>query len=673
MYDKIFSKGKINGCIIKNRVVLSPMDDALGQASGELSPRAIEYYANKARGGVGLVIVGYIAVVGPELGGIAMSGETHLRTLNDRHAMGILAERVHEYGAKLFCQLNHPGRKTSAKYNEGHTPVSSTAMPSKMMGKTSPCHELTKDEILQIEEGFANGAEHAYRAGADGVELHCGHHYLFSQFINPVRNERTDEYGGSMENRCRIVVETVQKIRERVPKNYPVTARIHLFDGEGYEGENTVEDMIEVAKYLEANGIDGFNCSIGSIDRISAPEMKTGWRSPYFKQFKQALKVPVYGPNEMKTPEDAEQALEDGVYDFVMMGRQLSADPEWANKAKEGRADEITPCISCNYCIYHVSAEDAQIRCAVNPLLGREIDNLQPMPKGEGTVIVIGAGPAGIQASMTLSKRGFKVILCDKRPELCGSLNLANKAPNKFRMNNLVNYYRHMVDKDENIEVRLNYEITPERLDELQKLNPYAVVLASGGQPITPRLPGIEKGVNSFDVLSGKVKITGKNVAVIGGGMTGIEAAEKLAEDGNKVTVVEMMPMLGTGIYYYNVLKNRQFLERHGAVIKTNTRLLEVRDGAVFVEPVKVDANSAAVQGMQNIVGFVDVDNSETETGPYEIPCDVCVLSLGVRSDLSLLEELEDRFEKVVHVGDCTNPGRIGDATSTAFLAVKRL
>ena len=580
MYEKLFSKGKINGCVLRNRVILSPMDDTLGTATGEISQRAIEYYAAKAKGGTGLIIVGYIAVVGSELGGIAMSGETHLITLNDRHAMSILAERVHEYGGKVFCQLNHPGRKTAPEYNEGHMPVSATAMPSKMVGKTAPCHELTVDEIHRIEDGFARGAEHAFKAGCDGIEIHCGHHYLMNQFLNPVRNERTDEYGGSMENRCRIVVETVEKIRELVPATFPVTVRLPLFDGEGYEGENTLDDYIEIAKHLEAHGVDAFNTTIGSADRTGSPEMKAGWRNEYYKKFKAALHVPIYGPNEVKTPDEAEQFLEEGVYDFQILGRAHSADPEWCNKARSGHAEDIRPCISCNYCLYRVTAEDAQIRCAVNPLLGREVDNLQPMKPGEGTVIVIGAGPAGIQSAMTLTERGYHVEMYDKRDELCGSLNLANKAPNKFRMDNLVHWYRRQVEKNPNITVHLNTEITPEKFDELAAMKPHAVVLASGGQPIVPgRIPGIEKGIASFDVLRGDVKLTGKRVAVIGGGMT----------------------------------------------------------------------------------------------GPYEIPVDCTVLSLGIRPDSSLLEELESRFENVVAIGDCVNPGRIGDATGAAFLAVKNL
>ena len=295
------------------------------------------------------------------------------------------------------------------------------------------------------------------------------------------------------------------------------------------------------------------------------------------------------------------------------------------------------------------------------------------MKPGEGTVIVIGAGPAGIQSAMTLTERGCHVEMYDKRDELCGSLNLANKAPNKFRMDNLVHWYRRQVEKNPNITVQLNTEITPEKLDELAAMKPHAVVLACGGQPIVPgRIPGIEKGIASFDVLRGDVKLTGKRVAVIGGGMTGLETAERLAEDGNEVIVVEMAPIVGNGIFYYNVVKTQQFLTERGATIKTNTALREIKDGAIVVEPWHGKFVSASLKGMRNINGYVAAGEAE-QTDPYEIPVDCTVLSLGIRPDSSLLEELESRFENVVAIGDCVNPGRIGDATGAAFLAVKNL
>ena len=673
MYEKIFESGKIGGCELKNRIILSPMEETLGQASGEITPRAIEYYANKAKGGCGLIIAGYISVMNARLSGIGKSGQIHLWNLNDRRAMSVLAERVHEYGAKLFCQLHHPGRRGSSMYNDGNMIVSATAMPSKMHGRTELAHELTVDEIHEIEDAFANAAEHAYWAGADGVELHAGHFYLLHQFICPIRNERTAVLVGSMENRCRIVVETIQKIRERTPDSFAVTLRIHLFDEDGYEGELSLEDMLEITKYFEANGVDAFNFSVGSANRTGSPDIKTGWRSEYLKRFKKELHVPIYGNNETRTPDEAEQMLEDGVFDFVLMGRAQNADPAWANKAKAGHPEDIRPCLSCNYCVYRVNAEDKQIRCAVNPLLGREIDNLLPLTRGEGTVIVIGAGPAGIQASMTLTERGYRVKLYDKRSELCGSLNLANKAPNKFRMDNLIRYYTCQVEKNPNIELHLNTEVTPAILDELKAANPHAVVLAGGGQPIVPgRIPGVEKGIPSFDVLNGKVKMTGKKVAVIGGGMTGLETAERLAEDGNQVIVVEMKPLLGDGIFVYNVNMTKKFLEERGAEFKTCTALKEIKDGSIVVEPYHGKFISAGLQGMRNISGYVDLKTSEDD-GPCEIPVDAVVLSLGIRPDLSFLDELERRFENVVHIGDCTSPGRIGDATSSAYLSVKNL
>lgn len=577
MYEKIFEEGKIGGLTLRNRVILSPMDDDLSGATGEISDRAIEYYAAKAKGGTGLVIVGYVGVCGPELGGVAKPGQCFLRNLHDRRAFSVLADRVHEYG-------------------------------------------------------------------------------------------------GSMENRCRIVVETIQKIRQKTPKGFPVTIRLHLLDDEGFEGDLTIDNYIEIAKYFEANGVDAIHFSIGTEDRTGAPDMKAGWRDQYFKRFKEALSIPIYGPNEVKHPDEAEAILEQGYQDFIIMGRQHSADPEWCSKAKSGHVEDIRPCINCNFCVHHVTADESQIRCAVNPTLGREIDNKLPMPRGEGTVIVIGAGPAGIQASLTLADRGYKVILCDKRKELCGSLNLANKAPNKFRMDNLIAYYKVQVSKRANIELRLNYEITPARMAELQKLNPHAVLYCGGGVPIAPAsIPGIDKGVPCFDVLNGVAKFTGKTVAVIGGGMTGLETAERLAADGNKVIVVEMSQVIGNGIYFYNVRKTRRTLEDQGAEVKTNTALREIKDGCIVVEPCTTNLIGTALVGIRNIAGVDDEVVEDTNVGPYEIPVDATVLSLGIAPETGLVKELHKYFDNVVSLGDCVKPGRIGDATSAAFLRCKNL
>lgn len=675
MYEKLLSEGRINGCTIRNRVILSPMDDCLGQSSGEVTQRGIEYYANKAKGGCGLVIVGYVGFIGPEMGGVAMSGQTFLMNYDQRHAMSILAERVHEYGGKVFVQLNHPGRKTNRDFNQGHEPVSSSAMtPDLEKRGFVPCHELTVDEIQQIETACADAALHAFRAGVDGVEIHCAHYYLFNQFLSPSRNARTDEYGGSMENRCRIIVETIEKIRERVPDNYPITIRVHLLDGEGMDGDNSLEDMLEITQYLEKKGVDAFHFSIGTEQRTGTPEMKSGWRNEYYKKFKEVLSVPIYGPNEVKTPEEAEANLEAGAYDFVVMGRQLSADPEWVNKAMEGRSEDIRPCLSCNWCVNRVTADQAQIRCAVNPLLGREVDNLMPLKDGEGTVCVIGAGPAGVQAAMTLSKRGFKVKLYDELDKVGGTLNYANKPPHKDRIENLRHWFELQAEKDENIEVHLNTKVDEKMLDELEAMNPYAVILACGGTPIAPgRLPGIEKALVWKDVLSGSADIRNQNVAVIGGGMTGLETAQYLVERGNKVTIIEMLPLVGNGIYFYNVRNDLRHLKEKGTVIKVNTQMLEVKDDAVVVKPTKVKYTGTSLAGIKNIAGVADAESKDESTEPYEIPVDRTVVALGVRPQTELLAELKRRFKKVVNIGDCNKQGNIGNATYEGYLTAKNI
>lgn len=675
MYERLFTPGRINGCTIPNRIVLAPMDDCLGQASGEMSQRAIEYYAKKSEGGCGLIIIGYVGVVGSELGGVAMSGQTFLCNMDQRHAISNAAERIHDCGGRVFVQLNHPGRKTMKKFNNGHEPLSATALPTQLAARGfQACKEMSVEEIRQVEDGFASAAEHAYLAGVDGVELHCAHWYLLHQFISPVRNERIDNYGGSMENRTRIVTEIIQKIRQKVPSTFPVTVRLHFLDDEGFPNDLKIQDYIQIAQHLEKNGVDAIHFSIGTEDRTGAPDMVAGWRNDYYKQFKKALSIPIYGPNEVKIPDEAERFLEEGIYDFVVMGRPQSADPEWGKKAREGRPEDIRPCINCNFCVHHVTADEYQIRCAVNPTLGREIDDLIPAKPGEGLVVVIGGGPGGIQAAQTLAGRGYHVELYDDKPELGGTLHLANKAPGKFRMDMLIRYYQHMVAQNSNISVHLNHRITEADLDKMQERHPTAIVLACGGMQIVPKgIPGIERGILCNDIFTRKVKISGKRVVVVGGGMSGLEAAECLVATGNQVTLIEMAPIVGNGIYFYNVRKTRRALESAGTVIKTGTMLQEIRENTVVVSPYRGQFISSAMGGVANIAGVADREETDTHEGPYEIPMDAAVLALGVAPNNELAELLKKRFDRVIELGDCIKPGKISDATSAGYWRMKNL
>ena len=562
--------------------------------------------------------------------------------------MAHFAERVHAYGTKLFVQLHHPGRKTTTEYNDGYQPVSCSAVTPSMPKDTVPCRELTVDEIKEIEKYFVKGARFAMWAGADGIQIHCAHGYLLNQFLNPAKNSRTDEYGGSMENRCRIVVEIVKGIREVVGPRFPITVRLNAFEGEGLPGEADADEMRRIGKYLSQNGIDGIHLTMTSIDRVGTPDMKAGWRNQIYAYFKEAVDtIPVYGPNEVKTPEEGEKVLESGSQDFLVLARQQIADPEWVNKAREGRSEDIRPCISCNTCMQQITIDHQPLRCSVNPLAGREIDN-QFLPKGEGLVVIIGAGPGGMQAALTASARGFKVILIEKEKELGGALQLANKAPDKFRIDNLIRYFKGQIEKDPNIEVWLNYEVTEEKLDELAALKPYAVVSAVGGRQVVPNIPGVSLAVMANDVLSGKCEIRNKKAVVVGGGMTGLETAEYLTARGNSVQVLEMLPAPGRGIFNFNVTKTVNALEKQGTEIHTCTRADSISKEAVTV---------------------TDTRRGRSE----EIPCDVVVLAIGVYTDHSMRDMLEKRFFNVTEIGDANKAGKIMTAVRDGYDRIKVL
>ena len=648
MYNKIFSRGKINGVELKNRVTMGPMDESLGDNSGNVSPRCMEYFLARAKGGTAALVTSYVAVCPPELGGIAMPGQLRLLNIGNQLSMAHFAERVHAYGAKLFVQLHHPGRKTTAEYNDGYQPVSCSAITPSMPKDTVPCRELTVDEIKEIERYFVKGARFAMWAGADGIQIHCAHGYLLNQFLNPAQNARTDEYGGSMENRCRIVVEIVKGIREVVGPKFPITVRLNAFEGEGLPGEADADEMRRIGKYFSQNGIDGIHLTMTSIDRVGTPDMKAGWRNQIYAYFKEVVDtIPVYGPNEVKTPEEGEKVLESGCQDFLVLARQQIADPEWVNKAREGRSDDIRPCISCNTCMQQITIDHQPLRCSVNPLAGREIDN-QFLPKGEGLVVIIGAGPGGMQAALTASARGFKVMLIEKEKELGGVLQLANKAPDKFRIDNLIRYFQGQIEKDPNIEVWLNYEVTEEKLDELAALKPYAVVSAVGGRQVVPNIPGVSLAVMANDVLSGKREIRNKKAVVVGGGMTGLETAEYLAARGNSVKVLEMLPAPGRGIFNFNVTKTVNALEKQRTEIYTCTRADSISKEAVTV---------------------TDTRSGRSE----EIPCDVVVLAIGVYTDHSMRDMLEKRFFNVTEIGDANKAGKIMTAVRDGYDRIKVL
>ncbi len=652
-YEKLFSPIQINGVELKNRIVMSPMHDGLGLTGGDVNQQVIEYFAARAKGGVGLIINGFTVVCPDELCGTAGAGQSHLTTLDNRNSFQLLAERVHEYDCKLFIQLHHPGRSVYAPQflNGGRQPVSSTAMPASLKGDShaAPARELTVPEIKQIVKCYAIAAQGAYTAGCDGVEVHCAHGYLFSQFINPFKNERKDEYGGSLENCCRIATETLDAIRKVVPKSFPVSVRINGAEGDfrpnGKEWD--MNYMRGVAKLLVEHGADMVNVSMGGMDCMPNPDMRARYRDDIIKNIKDVVDVPVAAVNCLKTPEEAEGMLADGIADMAILGRQLICDPDWANKARTGHEDDIRPCLSCNNCIHHSSLMQP-IRCAINPLAGREAEDNTLVP-GTGNAVVIGAGPAGIEAAFTLAAKGYDVTMYEKSDRIGGSINLADKAPGKFRMDILLDYWKRQLEKNDRITVKLNTEITDAKIAEIKReLAPKVVCLNVGGKPVMPPMPGLENAVTAHDVLSGKVSVEGKRVVIIGGGMTALETAEFMAERKNTIVLCEMMPQFAADTFIYRVVKTQLGLARQGVCMKPHTMVLGANEEGVLYRDL--------VTGLEGV-----------------LPAEVIVLSLGVRPDRTLRAKLDEAFDNVVVLGDSNKTGTLQNATGATFHRLKRI
>ena len=652
-YEKLFTPIQINGVELKNRIVMSPMHDGLGLTGGDVNQQVIEYFAARAKGGVGLIINGFTVVCPDELCGTAGAGQSHLTTLDNRNSFQLLAERVHEYDCKLFIQLHHPGRSVYAPQflNGGRQPVSSTAMPASLKGDShaAPARELTVPEIKQIVKCYAIAAQGAYTAGCDGVEVHCAHGYLFSQFINPFKNERKDEYGGSLENCCRIATETLDAIRKVVPKSFPVSVRINGAEGDfrpnGKEWD--MNYMRGVAKLLVEHGADMVNVSMGGMDCMPNPDMRARYRDDIIKNIKDVVDVPVAAVNCLKTPEEAEGMLADGIADMAILGRQLICDPDWANKARTGHEDDIRPCLSCNNCIHHSSLMQP-IRCAINPLAGREAEDNILVP-GTGNAVVIGAGPAGIEAAFTLAAKGYDVTMYEKSDRIGGSINLADKAPGKFRMDILLDYWKRQLEKNGKITVKLNTEITDAKIAEIKReLDPKVVCLNVGGKPVVPPMPGLENAVTAHDVLSGKVSVEGKRVVIIGGGMTALETAEFMAERKNTIVLCEMMPQFAADTFIYRVVKTQLGLARQGVCMKPHTMVLGANEEGVLYRDL--------VTGLEGV-----------------LPAEVIVLSLGVHPDRTLRAKLDEAFDNVVVLGDSNKTGTLQNATGATFHRLKRI
>ena len=633
-FPHLFSKHQIGPVGVKNRIVMLPLGTALASDTGAATREFIDYYTERARGGAGLIIVEATLVDHP----VGRIGPTQITIDDDRYIAGLneLTESVHDHGAKLFVQLHHGGRQTTPQLTQGQCPVAPSAIGCKMCG-SSP-KEMSASQIAGTVEKFICAAERAKRAGFDGVELHGAHGYLINQFMSPHTNHRTDEFGGSLDNRMRFPLLIVEGIRSALG-DFPISFRVSV--DEMIPGGITLDEGVVMARIMSDAGVDVLNITSGIyesmasfIEPCSKPQ---AWRAYLAAAVKQAVNTPVITAGVIREPEAAERLLETGVADFVGIGRGLVADPEWPTKARLGRADEIRKCLSCNTCFSRIS-NGLHIRCAVNARVGRE-GHPQARTACPARVMVIGAGPAGMEAARVAKLKGHDVAIFEKRERLGGQLNIAMTPPGKQKIAWLLSLLSEQLRRL-GVTVVTGMEVKPE---DVHDYSPDTVVIATGSRPFVPQIPGIDFPTvsNAWDVLQGKANIGAEHVVVAGGGMVGCETALYLAQKSCAVTVVDMLPIVAQDVEPISRGVLIDELTRADVHFMTGRTMLEILPGSV-----RMASSSGHVQSLE---------------------CDRVVLALGACPSISQEQLRRIHAPHVYVIGDSRKPGRIIDAIGDGY------
>lgn len=636
-YVKLFEKGKIGSLDLKNRIVMSPMGVNLAQPNGEANEHIIRYYEERAAGGVGLIITEIGRV--DDTYGVGLANQIAATKIEHISHLERLTSRVHSYGTKILFQLHHPGRETHGSLIGGRQIIAPSALMCQVTQEMP--REMTTEECEAMVKSFVTSAVIAKNAGFDGVEIHCAHGYLLNEFLSPYTNKRTDKYGGSFDNRIRILEEIICSIRFMCGPDYAISVRLSA--DEFLEGGLKIEDTIKIARVCESIGADAINVSCGTYETgattIEPGSYPQGWKKHLAAAIRKNVKIPVIAVNNIKEPSVAEQLLEEGVCDFVSLGRAHLADPQWANKAKTGREDEINRCIGCLRC-FEALSNGRHICCTVNPRCGREVEFSRYETNGnEQPVAVIGGGPAGMEAALVLKKRGFAPVIFEKSAQLGGQLNDAERPILKDKVSAYKNALICRVEKA-GIEVRLNTEATVEMV---KKIAPVGVFVACGSSPIVPKLPGLEQEnvLLATDALADESRVKGK-VAVIGGGVVGVETAETLAAHGHEVVIVEMLKNVGGDLYASVLQDTLTRLKQFNVEIKTGQKL------------VKVDGNTVHLVGATSGV-------------PSALEADTIVIALGRRGNAAAVSEFEKEFSDVIAIGDVIKMGNIKVAVKEGF------
>ncbi len=638
--SKLFEPCNIGSMELRNRLVMPPMGTNFSSEDGSVTQRAIEYYRERARGGVGLVIVegAYVHPLGKGSNlQMSLTGDDKIPGLSK------LAKAIQAEGAKAAIQLFHAGRQVSSMII-GAQPVSASDVPCMLVRETP--RPMTLEEIEETIEAFGEAARRVKVAGFDAVEIHAAHGYLINQFLSPLTNLRRDKYGGSFEGRTRFLVEIIERIRRKVGKNFPVICRMNGSDF--FEGGITLEEAKRIAQTAEAAGVDAIHVSGGIYDsengEATAPMwLPRGFMVPLAQGIKKVVNVPVIAVGRINDVKLAEKILEEGQADLVSMGRALIADPELPRKAMEGRLGEIRPCIACNEGCINMLLFLKSVTCVLNAAVGREEEfRIQPEKKPK-KVLVVGGGVGGMEFARVAALRGHRVSLYEKTMELGGQVLLASVPSYKYELRSIVPYFKHELERL-GVSIHLGEEISESKIYELE---PEVVCIATGSSLVLPSIPGIDGGnvVLATDVLAGKAQV-GEKVVILGGGEIGLETGYHLAEQGKKVTIIEQMKRVATEmIPAFNYYVRHKFAGFGGKLI-TQAKVVEVTsEGAIYEK-----------EGQRNLE-----------------KADTVVVALGTVQNRSLYENLKDKFPEVYLVGDAAERGKIMNAIHSAAETARKI
>lgn len=645
-YPHLFAPIRVRNVYIKNRVESAPMS-----ASGEVpfyTREAYEMYNSIAKGGAGIVTLG-------EAGVHSLTDHAHpaMPHLDDENLLPSLiqtVDTVHKWGALASIELTHSGcRAKGAFLAEGGYVIGPSPMEENLYG--DKVLEMDEDMMNMIADAYAEAAYMAEFAGCDMVNIHGGHGWLISQFLSDLNNHRTDMYGGSIENKARFPLMIVDRIRRKCPN---LIIEFRLSGEEDTEGGITIDETVEFAKLLDGK-VDIIHVSAATFhDTGSASRMFPSVFYPRGCNVENASKIKAVVKDSLVSvvggindPDFMEAALADGKADFVVVGRQFIADPDWVEKARTGRADEISKCIRCETCISagfipHVPFSSGVLRCSVNPAWGREYENTRKEEKPERLkkVLVAGGGPGGMEAAMTAARRGHTVILCEKTDHLAANLDYAKQISFKH---DIVDFLKSMVirvQRTPNLELRLDTEVT-EELIRTEK--PDVIIAACGSEPITPPIPGLDRPfVHHITDLYRKHLSIGKKVVIIGGGLAGSEEGLGLAWEGHDVSIVEMKDGLA---------KDAPYIHWRHLLTKLN-------------ESVHSYCSAKVLSVEENGVKIVDAEGVE-----QLLEADTVLVAAGMRGTSEHFDSWHELADQVIVVGDCRKASKILEAMRTGYCA----